>query len=245
MLAILKKSRRALSRKNLFCCLACVMTYLSAASADATTMIAANLAQLSENAESAFVIKIESVETTTTSIGQSVDVVSGTVIEPVFGDVKTSQAISWNQFRLGKNVMLPAMPVYEPGKEYLIFLTGKGPGTGLQAPVGLGQGMFAITRNPETGKAMARNTYMNRSLLVGLNVDEVAEDMVEQNPKQRSMPAAQKAEVVNKTKAQLRGRTSQSLDTLKEAARFLHEKKKAGRTPSLDYRTTAPAQIIR
>lgn len=232
-------------RGKLLTQLLCVAILISASFAKATTMIPANLAQLSEAAESAFVIKIESIETTSTSAGEFSDIISGTVVEPVFGDVKTSQALSWRQFRLSRGAAVPSMPSYEVGKEYLIFLTGKGPGTGYQAPVGLGQGAFLITRNPQTGAAMARNSYMNSALLRGLNVDKVAEDIVDQDPKKRAMPAAQKTAEIDKAKAKLRGRGPQALESLKETARFFHTQRKAGRSPSLDYRTTAPAQLVR
>lgn len=213
--------------------------------APATTMVATNLAQLSEAAESAFVVRIQSTETTTTADGTSHDVITGTVIEPVFGNVKTSQTISWNQFRLGKNVPVPSMPAYEAGKEYLVFLAGKGPGTGLQAPIGLGQGVFLITRNPRTGAASARNAYMNATVARGLNVEKAAQDMVEHDPKTRALPAQQKSAEVNKLKMQLMGRGGQNLESFKSAAQFFHSRKQSGASPSMDYRTTAPVQLMR
>jgi len=209
----------------------------------ATTMIAFNLAQLSISAEEAFVIRIDSVETTTSN-NKSVDLISGTIIDPVFGNIRTSETKTWTQARLNSSLMLPAIPKYEVGKEYLIFLAGPGPKTGFQSPMALGQGTFSIIRNPTTGAAIARNAYNNTTLAAGLDIEAVAEDMLEKSPGIRAMTPAQRADEVQKKKMQLRGGPATSLQTLKEAAQFFRQRKSLGNNPALDYLTTMPVRTL-
>lgn len=224
-----------------------VLTVLSlmAYPAAATTLIATNLANLSETAESAFIVKIESFETSTSADGRSFDVVTGTVVEPVFGDVKTSDTVSWNQFKIGRAVALPAMPQYAVGKEYLVFLSGKGKGPGYQAPIGLGQGVFSIVRNPQTGAAAARNVYMNSTLTAGLDLGQAAEKMAARESRVRGMDKAAEQAEAAKLKAQLSPRgAGVSLEALKKAAQFFHEEKRRGGKPSQDFATTAPRRML-
>ncbi len=210
----------------------------------ATTLIAQNLAQLSETAESAFVVLINDVTATTSETG-SCDLVTGTVVNPVFGEVQTSQVISWKQLRLGRTTALPGMPRYQVGREYLIFLSGKGGKTGYQSPMGLGQGAFSIKRNPATGAALAQNAFNNRSLSAGLDIGAAASAMVATDTKARGLgPAAREAEA-EKIKMRLQRGPQNSLDAIMGAAKFFHAQKRNGRTPSQDYRTSAPVQILR
>lgn len=218
----------------------CVITPVTA-----TTLIASNLAKMSETAEAAFIVRIDSFETSHSADSQAFDVVTGTVVEPVFGNVKTSETVTWNQFKFGRNVPLPAMPEYEPGREYLVFLSGKGTGPGFKAPIGLGQGVFAIVRNPQTGAAIARNVYMNSTLTAGLDVERAADAIAARQSRARGHgPVQQKAEAA-RLKSQLRSRGSGiSLDALKQAARFFNAEKQRGAKPSQEYKTTAPARML-
>lgn len=211
----------------------------------ATTVVSQNLAQLSETAGSAFVVRIDDVQATTTEKG-SCDIVSGVVTEPVFGDVQTSQSISWKQFRLGRGVGLPGMPKYEPRTEYLVFLSGKATSTGFQAPMGLGQGAFVVRRDPKTGAALVRNAFGNSTLATGLDVDAVASDMAAGEGKSRGLSSRQIDAEKARLRMQLKGRSmGNSLDALKQAAQFFHGKKKSGELPSEDYRTSAPVRPFR
>jgi hypothetical protein len=220
-----------------------VMASFTVYAATATTLISQNLAQLSENAESAFVIQISDLSATTTETG-SYDEVTGTVIEPVFGNVQTSQVISWKQFRFGRAQALPGMPQYKVGQEYLIFLSGKGIKTGYQSPMGMGQGVFTIRRNPKTSAAVARNAFGNNTLSAGLDIGAAARDMVVIDPKARSLtPAERQAEIEN-LKLKLRGAPQNSLGVIKRAARFFHSQKERGQKPSRDYRTTQPVRLL-
>lgn len=212
--------------------------------ASATTMVPTNIAMLSEIAESVFVVKIESVETLTSG-SRAYDKIRGIVTEPVAGDRNTSDTVEWNQFRIARNMPVPAMPTYEAGKEYLIFLTGKGPGTGYQSPVGLGQGAFAVTRHPQTGAIMVRNAYNNSTLTSGLNVDRAANDMVDENPQTRSLRGTARTTEVNKARLQMQARGGNNFEGLKDAVQFFHQKAKRGQSPARDYFTSTPVQLIR
>lgn len=220
------------------------LTIISTLSATAMTMVATNLAQLSETAESAFVIRIDSIETTA-SQGRPCDQITGTIVEPIFGNVQTSQTKSWNQFRLGPGLGLPGMPEYEVGKEYLLFLSGKGPGPGFQSPVGMGQGAFSVMRNPQTGAVAVRNAFMNRTLGAGLDLNAAANDMVAGDARVRGMSPNQRKSEADKLKMQLRSGPQNSLGAIKQAARFFHDQKVKGNKPSQDYRTSAPLQVLR
>jgi len=182
------------------------------AAASATTMVSTNLAQLSELAEEAFVLRIDSVETSTAE-GRNFDVVSGVVTEIVFGDKQTSEPVSWKQFKISANVKLPGMPQYEPGKEYLVFLSGPGKGTGFQSPIGLGQGMFKVKRLPD-GRASVQNGFMNSTVFRSLNTDKLIQDMAAANSRARGANPQVEAQ---KLKASLRPGPAIGLDAVKEA----------------------------
>lgn len=209
----------------------------------ATSVLPQNLAQLSENAESAFVIRIESIETSN-SQNHHFDIITGIVTEPVFGNVTTSQTKSWHQFRFSERASLAGMPRYQPGREYLIFLSGKGRGTTFQMPIGLQQGAFEILRNPATGAAVARNAVGNISLTNGLDVNAVARDITNSQVQTRSISPADRQTREATLKRQLSPRPAgASLEALKQAARHFHKQKRTGRTPSVDYHTTATASL--
>ncbi len=223
-----------------------LLTLLGAAlSVSATTLLPTNLANISETAESAFVVRIDSFETSHSADGRSFDVVTGTVIEPVFGERKTSETVTWNQFKFSKNVRMPAMPAYEAGEEYLVFLSGQGTGPGYQAPVGLGQGLFKILRNPETGAAMARNAYMNSTLTAGLDVEAASNEVVARESRTRGFDAARQKAEAAKLQSELRSRgAGVNLDAIKKTARFFHQQKQRGARPSVDFRTTSPVRML-
>lgn len=209
----------------------------------ATSVLPQNLAQLSENAESAFVIRIESIETST-SQNRHFDIITGIITEPVFGNVTTSQTISWQQFRFSQRASLAGMPRYQPGREYLIFLSGTGRGTPFQMPVGLQQGAFEILRNPTTGAALARNAIGNISLTTGLDVNTVARDIATQQVQTRTISPADQTAREATLKRQLRPHPSgASLETLKQAARHFHQQKQTGRSPAIHYHTTTTATL--
>lgn len=215
-----------------------------AGSAAATSVIAMNLAQVSETAESAFVIQITDVETTRGPKG-AYDLISGTITDPIFGNVTTSQTLSWKQFRPGIAMPLEGVPSFTPGKEYVVFLSGKGRGTDFQLPVGLAQGAFDVLRNKATGAAMVRNGFGNATLASGLNVSAVAEDMVSQNPRTRALNSTARIGEQMRLKEQLRPRPSgNSLETLKSAAQFFHDQKKRGRLASREYVTSSPLRLM-
>jgi len=209
----------------------------------ATTVIAVNLAKMSETAESAFVVRIDAVESTTTVEG-SYDVVSGIVVDSVFGDVQTSEPVSWKQFRVSRAATLAGMPTYEIGKEYLIFLSGKGRGTEFQMPVGMGQGAFKAIRTP-SGDMMVRNAFMNSTLSAGLDTTAAAKAIINDSPRTRGLTRGARESEARRLQEQLRPKpVGNSFRDIKEAARFFHDEKKRGKTPSKDFFTTAPMRLL-
>lgn len=213
----------------------------AATMAHATTVLPLNLAQISEQAQSAFVLKIESTETQTSG-SRSYDLIKGTVVEPVFGDVRTSQAISWKQFRFAKDRPMMGMPTYKTGHEYLIFLSGPASQTGFQMPMGLEQGVFDVLRNQRTGAARVRNSSGNAWLTRNLNMEAVANDVAAREARMRGFSATARRERAAEVKQRLRPtRAGNSLDVIKEAARLFHEKKMQGTKASREYLTTGTA----
>jgi hypothetical protein len=71
--------------------------------------------------------------------------------------VKTSKAL----------VDLGQIPVYEPGEEVVLFLTGKSR-IGFQSPVGLGQGKFSVITAGDGTKSVM-NQWGNRNLFRGMD----------------------------------------------------------------------------
>lgn len=209
----------------------------------ATTIVSTNLAQLSETAEKAFVVRIDSVVVGEHN-GQPCDVITGLVTDTVFGDVTTSDVITWHQFRFSQRVALPAMPAYQSGKEYLIFLSGPGTGAGLRSPIGLGQGAFLVGRNEATGAATIQNQYRNATLTRGLDITKVAEAMADGNAAARGLSAEARQNELNQRAKQLTVSPYMSLDGIKQAARFFHERKTGGSVPSSDFRTTVPRTLM-
>lgn len=214
----------------------------SGSNACATTMVSMNIAQLSDNAESAFVVQIQSVETSETN-GRACDAITGIATDVFFGDLKTSEVVTWRQFKLGNTLSLPGMPQYEIGKEYLIFLSGPGTGMGFKSPVGLGQGAFSITRDPETGLASARNAYMNATLARGMNLEMAVSEIVASDAKGRNLSGEAQQQEIQRLTFQLNGSPNASLEALKKAARFFHSQKVKGRNVSQDYRSTTTLHL--
>lgn len=210
---------------------------------NATTIVSTNLAQLSETAEKAFVVRIDSVVVGKHK-GQPCDVITGLVTDTVFGNVATSDVITWHQFRFSPRVALPAMPAYQTGKEYLIFLSGPGTGAGLRSPIGLGQGAFLVGRNAATGAATIQNQYRNATLTRGLDITKVAEAMTDGDAVTRGLNAEARQDELNRKAKQLTVSPYMSLDGIKQAARFFHERKTGGSVPSSDFRTSVPRTLM-
>lgn len=222
-----------------------MLCLLSTALIHATTVLPLNLAQISEQAESAFVVKIESTQTQTSGT-RSYDLIQGTVIEPVFGNVRTSQPISWKQFRFAKDRPMMGMPTYKEGQEYLIFLSGPASRTGFQIPMGLEQGAFDVVRNPKNGTTRVKNNSGNAWLTRNLNVEKLTSDLASREVRTRGLNPTAKRERAAELKQRLRPtRAGNSLDVIKEAARLFHEKKTRGLKASQEYLTTGTAVQVK
>lgn len=220
--------------RSLFTGVACVMMSV----ASATTVLPVNLARMTELADVAYVVRIESVETTQSG-KYAVDKVQGVVTEPVLGDGQTSQPVQWQQLRFSQNMIIPGMPVYVPGQEYLVFLSGKSVESGCQMPVGLQQGAFSVIRGAG-GAALVRNDLGNATIAAGLDVPRVARDMAAQEmvTRGRSAAATESREVQLDTMLRPR-RGGNSLAAIKDAVQFFDRKKRLRQSPATDYATTA------
>ncbi len=146
--------------------------FLFAGKAQATSMVAINLAQTVEWSRQGFVCQVRDVTTTHTSRGWG-ELVRCDVLENVFG-TSVGQTISWIQVRGGEKDPIPGMPQFKPGETHLIFLTGAAPGSKFQAPLGLGQGDFIVVPDPRSKRSLAVNGYGNSFLFRGLDTQKIA-----------------------------------------------------------------------
>lgn len=126
---------------------------LAASSGLADSVVPINAAQMAEKADIVLSGKCISSKAevkndinVTTSTFEVLEVVKGKVAGPTF---------TFSQF------VFRGAPSYEPGKEYLLFLTPESR-LGLRSPVGLGQGKFMVL------KGMALNERGNRGLFTNL-----------------------------------------------------------------------------
>lgn len=214
------------------------ISFLMAAVASATTVLPVNLARMTELAGVAYVVRVDSVETTQSG-KYTVDLVRGEVTEPVIGDARTSQTVQWQQLRFSRAMMIPGMPEFEPGREYLVFLSNKAAETGCQIPVGLQQGAFDVIRGPG-GAALVRNELGNATIAVGLDVPRVARDMAALEMVTRGRSAASTEARQVQLDTMLRPQAAgNSLAAIKDAAQFFDRKKRLRQSPASDYSTTA------
>lgn len=92
-----------------------------------------------------------------------------TVHQVFKGSAVVGQALTFAQFGRktppkGAKIYIPAMgPSYQIGKRYVLFL-GEESSLGLNAPVGLGRGVFSIREGKDGAEATLRNDINNRKL---------------------------------------------------------------------------------
>lgn len=81
------------------------------------------------------------------------------------------------------------MPVFRKGEEVILFMAGEA-STGLSAPLGLGQGKFAVSRDKQ-GRGRASNGFGNAPLFRGLSERAAARlgPSVRQWERQRDIPS--------------------------------------------------------
>src|SRR3954466_14776379 len=103
-----------------------------AAVANAVSMQPANLGLIVQYTENGFVGKAVSSTPVQTSQGWADEIVFE-VTDPIIGKVHKNEKVTWRQVKSGENIPLAGMPSYQPGSEYVIFLTAKAPGSELQA----------------------------------------------------------------------------------------------------------------
>lgn len=188
----------------------------------ATSAAPANIADLVEKSERAFVATVNSSETVKLPDGKWADRVTVTVTDEVYGAPK-GQTVTWNQYRIGQLSRVPGMPVFRPGEEHLIFLSGKVPGSTFQAPIALGQGDFRITLDATTKTRTAANEANNTYLYYKLDAGKIAEVLVAQETVTRT--EEEKKIAIEDRKNALLGQRfgATSVDVLKETAQALRK----------------------
>ncbi len=225
--------------KNLTMALVALCLLATSGVVSAVTMVPVNLAKIVEYTEKAFVGEVRSVETIQTAQGWA-DKVTMVVTENVLGDAEPGQLVIWNQFRGSKEAPMQDMPTYTPGEERLVFLAAKAAGSELQAPYGLGQGIFKVQRQPVSGRTTVLNSFGNSNLFQNLDTKEVATKIVETDQAQSRLAAPQKTMAVDRLSAQLSSVSASSLDltTIKNAAQVMAKEKK----PSVKFAEKNPAK---
>src|SRR5690606_35106291 len=140
----------------------------------ATTLVPVNFVQLAESSETAFVGTVKNIQSVKTPQGHGQQITMD-IEESIFGLGTSDKTTSWIQAKPSKNTIIPGMPQFTVGKKYMVFLTGKQPGSPFQAPQALGYGAFSVLKDPSTGNASARNNFMNASLLKNVDTKKLSE----------------------------------------------------------------------
>lgn len=84
----------------------------------------------------------------------------------------------------GRTLSIPGLPVFEPGDEAFLFLSAES-GRGWRLPVGLGQGVYRMSRDPATGaRGLARD-------LTGLEFVDAATGAAVDAPDRRQVAYSQ------------------------------------------------------
>jgi hypothetical protein len=86
---------------------------------------------------------------------------------------------------------------------------------------------------------------MNATLARGLNADKAGEDMVQSNGRSRGLSGQARVAEVQKRKMELKGGPNASLNGIKQAAQFFHERKVQGGKPAQEYLTTTSGQLLK
>lgn len=198
-----------------------------------TTLVPVNFVQLAESSQTAFVGTVTNIQSVKTSqgYGQQITV---EIEESIFGIEPNSKTISWIQAKPSKNTIIPGMPQLAAGQKYMLFLTGKQAGSPFQAPQALGYGAFSVITDPSAGKAIARNSFMNVSLLKNIDKRKLSTAVANHSLKGKSFTSQTlEIESAEKQKA-LEAKTAGATDLkiLIETARTIKDLQKNGSTPS-------------
>lgn len=190
--------------------------------ASALSMIPANLGLIVEHTESGFVGKAVSMTPTHTAQGWADEVVFE-VTDPIIGNTKKGDTVTWFQARSAEKIPMPGIPAYAAGQEYVIFLTAKAPGSVLQAPMALGQGTFKVFRENANAPAFARNEWNNGPLFSDMDTEALGAAMVDHAADARSLGADQRANRAKEMHGKLHSLRAGAIDleTLKTAAKAL------------------------
>lgn len=150
------------------------MFLLPSSPAGATVVMPINLAESVARSETIAEVRIDSAERLPFKMGWG-DRYTATTVDLLAGDQeKNSETVTWTQYRFSEHSPVAAMPAFEPGERVLLFLPPKGDESPFQAPLGLGQGVFRIHKNAETGETTAVNAFGNMNLFQRMEVPTLA-----------------------------------------------------------------------
>jgi hypothetical protein len=145
---------------------------MAAADAAASTVRPLNLEEMTGRAAQIFVGRCTAVESVTDEVlGVPVTVATfevGAVLKGAAGRTVTIRRLPAADAVSGGPAGIAGLPAACPGEEVLLFLYGA-TASRLTAPVGLGQGQFAIVAD-KTGRRLAVNAFGNRHLFRGMAV---------------------------------------------------------------------------
>lgn len=160
-------------RTTMHTLLAAAAAFTLTASTPAITTIEANLAQIVQYTDQAFVGTVTASEVVQLDNGRWAERITVPVSEGVLGDADAGEAVTWHQARPNQYAAYCGMPQFQVGQDYLVFLGASAPGSQFTAPVALGQGAFVVTTN-ENGVQVARNGYGNGNLFNGVDVQALS-----------------------------------------------------------------------
>jgi hypothetical protein len=165
MISPLKSLRRLLGLSAL-----AAILLVPAPESGATTVMPANLAELTDNAGKAFVGTVTSQEVVAVGEGWG-ERITAEVHEAILGTTADAK-VTWTQYRMGEQTRMAGMPEYEVGRTYLIFLNAPAANSPYTAPTNLGQGVFVVTSG-SSGAVRARNQFNNAHLYAGLELKQL------------------------------------------------------------------------
>jgi len=155
-----------------------VMVLMIGSQVFATTVVPQNLEQLESQAQTVFVGVCTS-KTAQIANGIPVTVYTFTVTQAVKGPVQDGATVQVRQFgpatlqAKSSTLKTAATPPYNEGQETILFLNPPSR-IGLTAPVGLGQGVFNVTRDAKGNRVIALDPARRRMLASKMSTSKLA-----------------------------------------------------------------------
>ncbi len=139
----------------------------------AITVVDANLAQIVEHTDKAFVGTVTGVEVVQVNGDQWASQITVSVSQGVLGGAAAGETVTWTQARPNEHTPYCGMPQYQVGGEHLVFLSATAGDSPFSAPVALGHGSFRCETNAN-GVTTATNAFGNGALFSGLDLAAIS-----------------------------------------------------------------------